>query len=674
MNNAKPRCMDLLKLVSLNLILLLFATQLTAQSRATKKADAAFETGEYFNAAEMYEKLYDKATAKDEKSQISFKLGECSRKINDPKGAKKWYKKAISNKSTNPEAILYYADALKSLEEYDEAKNQYQAYKALVPDDERGINGLESVKLILEWKADPTRHVVGEVKDLSSKVSDYGPTFGNGQSDLFFTSTRQSTNGTDVNKVNGENFADIFFAQLDRKGKWSVPVPVEGGVNSNFDEGAACVLGGGTIMYFTRCKQDKGATGCQIFRSRFSGDKWGDAELVKLFADSSVTVGDPYVSADELTIYFVSDYAGKDGKASRGGKDIWKAERSSTSSKWNAPVNMGGKINTKGDEMFPFVRPNGEFYFASNGHAGMGGLDMFVAKPNGTSWDVQNLKYPLNSPFDDFGIVFFENKTEGFFSSSRSKGDRIYSFEVPSMIFTLKGFAQDSKTEEKLPEVEVVLEGDDGSQLETTSGTDGSFRFNLKPAVDYAVIGSKKQYLKSKVNVSTKGEKESKTFEVILDLAPIISSIELPNIEYDFGKAILREESKVSLDDLVQTLEINSNITIELQSNTDFRGSDPANQDLSQRRAQAVVDYLIEKGIKADRLTAVGYGEKNPKKVDDKMAKKFDFLKTGDILNEEFINKLATEEQKETTHQLNRRTEFKVLRDDYGMKTVPFGE
>jgi peptidoglycan-associated lipoprotein len=638
-----------------------------------KKADAVFETGEYFKAAEMYEKLYDKATSKDEKAQISFKLGECSRKINEPKGAKKWYKKAISNKSTNPEAILYYADALKTLEEYDDAKIQYQAYKDLVPDDERGTNGLESVKLILDWKADPTRHVVGEVKDLNSKFSDYGVSYGNGESEVYFTSTRQSSNGTDVNKVNGENFADIFFAQLDRKGKWSIPVPVEGAVNTNFDDGTPCLINNGSIMYFTRCKQDKNATGCQIYRSRNSGDKWGDAELVKLFSDSTATVGDPWVSPDELTIYFVSDYSGKDGKAGYGGKDIWKAERSSVSSKWNAPMNMGGKINTKGDEMFPFRRPNGELYFASNGHPGMGGLDMFVAKPNGTDWTIENLKYPLNSPYDDFGIVFFENKNEGYFSSSRDKNDKIYSFEVPDLIFTLKGFAQDSKTEAKLADAEVSLDGDDGSHLETKSGTDGSFRFNLKPKVDYAVIGAKKQYLKAKVNVSTKGEKESKNFEVVLDMAPIISSIELPNIEYDFAQATLRDESKVSLDGLVQTLEINSNITIELQANTDFVGTDESNQDLSQKRAQTVVDYLILKGIKADRLTAVGYGKKNPKKVDDKLAKKFDFLKEGDILTEEFIKALPKEQQ-QTCNQLNRRTEFKVLRDDYGMNNKAFGE
>ena len=298
----------------------------------------------------------------------------------------------------------------------------------------------------------------------------------------------------------------------------------------------------------------------------------------------------------------------------------------------------------------------------------MGGLDIFRAVPQtGGSWLVQNMRPPINSNADDFGITFEREAEKGLFSSAR-KGrgaDDLFSFELPPLVFSITGLVKDEKTGQPVPAATVQLIASDGANMQAETGNAGDFKFSLRPEVDYIFLASAKGYLNGKEKETTRGQDKSREFMATIVLTPIDRPIELPNIFYDFGKWDLRPESMVSLDKLVETLNDNPNITIELMSHTDSRDTEEYNLDLSQKRAQSVVDYLIAKGIERERLTARGYGEASPKVVDALIVQESPFLRSGATLTEQYINALQSDEQKEIAHQINRRTEFRVLRTDY---------
>jgi peptidoglycan-associated lipoprotein len=277
------------------------------------------------------------------------------------------------------------------------------------------------------------------------------------------------------------------------------------------------------------------------------------------------------------------------------------------------------------------------------------------------------MKYPINSSSDDFGIAFEDGNERGIFSSTR-KGrgnDELYYFELPPLKFSVTGLVKDEKTGAAIAASTVQLIASDGSNPQAETGTGGDFKFTLKQDVDYIFLASKRGYLNGKEKETTKGQEKSRDFMVTILLTAIDKPIELPNIFYDFGKWDLRPESMVSLDKLVETLNDNPNVTIELMSHTDSRDTEEYNYELSQKRAQSVVQYLIDKGIEPERLLAKGYGESSPKVVDAAIASQSPFLKVGTALTEQYINSLSNDEQKEIAHQINRRTEFKVLRTDY---------
>ena len=393
-----------------------------------------------------------------------------------------------------------------------------------------------------------------------------------------------------------------------------------------------------------------------------NGDKWSDPRNLGLLPDSLVAAH-PSISKDGLTLYFVSDLAGGFGK-----KDIWKVTRLKPGDAWSKPVNLGPDINTAGDELFPYIREDGTLYFSSDGLIGMGGLDIFEAKPQPDgSWVVLNMKTPINSFADDFGIAFEDGNEKGIFSSTRKgkENDDLYSFELPPLRFNVTGLVKDEKTGLVINQSVIQLIASDGSNLQAESGTGGDFKFTLKADVDYIFLASKKGYLNGKEKETTKGQDKSRDFMVTMLLTPIDRPIDLPNILYDFDKWDLRPESMVSLDKLVETLIDNSNITIEIMSHTDTRNTEEYNMILSQKRAQSVVDYLVSKGIEIERLTAKGYGKSSTKVVDATIAAQYPFLKAGTQLTEQFVNSLPNDEQREIAHQINRRTEFKVLRTDY---------
>ncbi len=627
------------------------------------RAQAAFNAGEYFEAIDLYKNAVNKVSDKTQKTAILFKIGECYRILGDARSAELWYKKAVREDYQDPIIYLRFGQMMLINEKYDEAKEQFKQYTELVPDDPRGSIGMESCDAAVNWKDNPTGYIVENMRYFSSRQRDFSPGYINeSYTEVYFTSTREDATGNDTHGATGQNFADLFSSTLDRKGKWSVPIPVES-LNSEFEDGTPCISSDFTTIYFTRCKKGKNQQlGCQILSATANGNDWSEPKVELEELADSVTTAHPAISPDGNTLYFVSDMPGGLGE-----NDIWKVTRGQGGS-WGKPVNMGESINTPGNELYPFVHNDGSLYFSTDSRVGLGGLDIYKATIDETgSWKLENMKPPINSPEDDFGIVFEDDMERGFFSSSR-KGrgnDDIFSFVLPPLEFSVSGVVRDERNDQILAGSTVKSVGSDGITVEANTGEEGSFKFMLKPGTDYVFIASQPGYLNGKERESTRGLDQSREFEVTIYLASITQVIELPNIFYDFAKWDLRPESMVSLDNLVETLDDNPNVTIELMSHTDSRGTPADNQELSQKRAQSVVDYLISKGIQADRLKARGYGESQPKVVDEKVLAQYDFLELGDVLTEGFINQLGSAELVEKAHQVNRRTEFRVLSTDY---------
>jgi peptidoglycan-associated lipoprotein len=636
-----------------------------SQKRKAERAYGSFEAGEYYQAIDHFKSAYSKTRRSDReiRAELIFMIAESYRLTNDPRNAETWYRQSVRSPLSRPESQLWLAESLKKNGKYQQAIDEFRKYKQIAPSDPKADQGIRSCELAMEWTRNPEAYRVEELRDLNSRASDFGPAFARDDFGLlYFTSSRDEATGNKTHGATGQGFTDIFETRLDKKSKWSTPVPVAV-INSEFEEGTPSLSSDYRDLYFTRCEAGKREKkGCVIMYSRRTGEGWSVPVKVDIFSDSLVTAH-PAISADGLTLYFVSDIPG-----GYGGKDIYTSTRINQGDPWSAPRNAGPDINTSGDELFPYLRDNGWLYFASDGHLGMGGLDIFraVPQPDG-SWVVQNMKSPINSNADDFSITFESGSERGIFSSTR-KGrgnDELYSFEMPPLRFNITGLVKDEKTGAPIAESVVQLIASDGTNLRAETGTGGDFRFELKPDVDYIFLASRKGYLNGKEKETTKGQEKSRDFMITILLTATDSPIELPNIFYDFGRWDLRPESMVSLDRLVETLSDNPQVTIELMSHTDSRDTEEYNLDLSQKRAQSVVEYLILKGIEPERLSPKGYGESSPKVVDTETNSQYPFLKTGTTLTEQYINTLPTDEQKEIAHQINRRTEFRVLRTDY---------
>jgi peptidoglycan-associated lipoprotein len=636
-----------------------------AQKRKTERAYSSFNAGEFYDAIDLFKDAYSKTSKSDKstRAELIYMIAECYRLTNDPKDSETWYKLAVKSSNSKPEAQYWLAESLKKNGKYQQAIEEFKKYRQITPGDSKADQEIRSCELALQWLKNPEAYKVDELKEVNSKASDFSPAFARDDFGvIYFTSSRDDAAGKKTHGATGQNFTDIFESRIDKKSKWSTPVPVEG-LDTEAEEGTPVFSADYREIFFTKCEAGKREKkGCEIMTARRTGDKWSTPKNTGILPDS-VVAAHPALSPDGQTLYFVSDIAGGFGK-----KDIWKVTRNKSGDTWSKPANLGPDINTPGDELFPYVRKDGTLYFASDGHIGMGGLDIFSAKPQPDgSWLVQNMKAPINSSSDDFGIIFEDEAERGIFSSTR-KGrgnDDLYSFELPPLKFNVTGLVKDEKSGNFIPGALVQLIASDGANLQAETGASGDFKFALKANVDYIFLASKKGFLNGKEKETTKGQEKSREFMVTILLTAIDRPIELPNILYDFGKWDLRPESMVSLDKLVETLLDNPNVTIELMSHTDSRDTEEYNLALSQKRAQSVVQYLIEKGISSDRLLAKGYGESTPKVVDKEIAKVNPFLKVGTTLTEQYINSLANDEQKEIAHQINRRTEFKVLRTDY---------
>ena len=660
-------------------LFIFMSSDLYAQRRnPAKNADLAFGRKQYTEAADRYKKAYRKVRRnKDERNRISFQMGECYRLIGLTKRAEPYYKRLLKTEypNTHPEVYLYLAETYKMNEKFKEAIEMYETYSQKMPDDPRGPLGVETTRMIEEWKENPSKYQLIELKKVnSSKDSDYGACWiNNNYNEIIFTSNRDAATGKEKDGITGQEFADFFTSKQDRKGDWSTPVLADEGenINTGASEGSPFMNSKYTKLYFTRCQNGAHRkNGCQIMVAGKSGGAFSEARPVEIAGvDTLDIVGHPTLSSDELIMYFAAER-----KGGFGGNDIWVAMRENATEPFKHPFNLGERINTAGNEVFPFLRYDTVLYFASDGHGGMGGLDIFVSSMDtaGEWGEPRNLKYPINSTGDDFAIVFHPNDERGFISSNRgnSRGlDNIYYFEEPPVLFTFSGTVKDAKTKQFVSNAAVRLIGSDGSNIMTRTNDKGYFNFSdsqINKNTTYDISIDKDNYFTLTAQETTIGLEFSKDIEKDYDIEPIPQEpIMLPDILYDLGKWDLKPQFEDSLQGLIETLQVNPTITIELASHTDARDTDEHNDILSQKRAQSVVDYLIIRGIDPLRLTAKGYGERVPRTIQKDITVRGYTFKAGTRLTEDFINKLPNTEVKEAAHQMNRRTEFRILSKDY---------
>lgn len=666
------------------LIALLGMTSCSINARI-KKADRKYNIGEYYVASEMYRQIYRRISTKDKalRADIAFKQAESQRILNNPR-ALSAYKNAIKYHYPDSIVFLHYAQALQYQGKYKDAIKQYEIYLEAHPQDYVAQAGRYGCMQVEEWKKQPSRYKVAPAKEFNEKrTSNFSPAFMTEDGDaLVFTSNRQEKS-TDKKKkvrtspVTGVATFNLYSTRKNAAGEWEDIMLCEGLYEEEESEegeestqpkrgsaelGACCFSADGKTMYFTySCPVNGQDLGAKIYTSTRASGEWGEGQELKLFADSSITVGHPALNSHGDTLYFVSDAPG-----GYGGKDIYMAILDG--SEWGYIQNLGPQINTSADELFPYFRADGRLYFSSNGHPGYGGLDLFYAVRRDSVWDLFNMGAPFNSINDDFGITFAGTTENGFFSSNRGQKrgyDLIYSFTLPAMEFIVAGKVVDTDGE-AVADATIRLVGDDGTNVKAQVRRDGTYQLKLNKDTRYVMLATARGYLNTQQRLSTEGLTDSHSYTQDFSLALISKPVKMSNIFYEFGKWTLTQDSEQGLNELVKLLNDNPNITIELSAHTDMVGNNEANKQLSLRRAQSVVDYLIEHGIKSDRLTPVGYGEEKPVVVDEGLHKQYTFLPKEQTLDETFITTLSNEQQ-EICNSLNRRTEFRVLKTTYNL-------
>lgn len=643
---------------------LLFTVAASAQGRLAEEADLAFDKGFYYSAIELYKKAYTVEKKAATKAELIYKVAESYRLLGDAPQAQVWYEKANKAQLEDPTGYFWIGEMLKQQGKYAEAIAAYNKYKEKKPGDMRADAGIAACQTAQQWKDEPTRYTVDPEVLLNTAQYDFTPSFADKKNEtVVFTSTREAATGAETDQILGEAFSDLFTSTRDRLGKWSEPVKLPLEVNTEGNEGAPIFNNKRTIMYFTRCPMEKKKVhGCDIYMSKKVGSNFSEAVKLELkpsgSKDDTITVGHPALSPNDDMLVFSSNMK---GAGHVGGKDLYMVKLNDDGMPVGAPTNLGGEVNTAKDEMFPFIRYEGTLYFASNGLAGMGAMDIFKAESKGDGkWgNAENLRFPINSASDDFGITFDGENDRGFFTSNRPGGkgqDDVWRFYMPDLVFALQGVAYDKMTNQPLPNAKISVVGTNGSNFSAMTDENGGFNFAengkdryIKENTSYSILAEKEGYLVVKDQITTVGLDESTTFAKEYFLQPATKDIviKLPEVQYDLGKFELRPEGKDSLETLYQTLIDNPTIIIELSAHTDSRDSDARNQILSQNRAQSCVNYLVTKGIDPARMVAKGYGESKLRITDAQ------------------IKAMKTKEEQEAAHQQNRRTEFRVLSYDY---------
>lgn len=669
----------------------------TACSTAEKnirRAEAALAIGEYEVAASQYKKAYSRTPAaeKEKRGKIAFLMGECYRRYGNAARASGAYRSAERYKYVDTTTLLRKGQMMLLQGEYKQARTAFEDYLQILeardtftsPDPAlaalrvQALRGIESAESALERKKKGSPYTIKIASQFNSNRSDYCPALLGSLDDkdvqLFFTSNRNSAIGNELSGITGQKACDIYVVRKDEKGKWKSVETIEGGMNTDYDEGAPSFSPDGKTMYLTVCPTNpEYPRMAEIHSCSRSDASWGKPQVVKITNDTLSSYAHPAVSPDGQWLYFTSDMPG-----GYGGTDLWRAQFNG--GKVGFIENLGPEINSDGNECFPAFRPTGELYYSSDGLGGMGGLDLYRATQDSTTrkWTVTALPAPMNSNGDDFGITFDGLHNRGYFSSSRSTGgrgwDKLYEFSHPEILTTVKGWVYEQDGYE-LPESQVYMVGSDGTNQKLVLKTDGTFEQPVTPGVDYLFLAACKGY----INVAQKLHADSLDYEYTYELDFPLPSLSIPvlvrNVFYAFDSAEITEDSSAALDKLASLLIDNPNITIELASHCDYRGQDAYNLKLSQRRAESVTNYLSEHGVEPERLTAKGYGATQPKVVTGKHHEAYPFLVEGDTLSAQYITQLDSATQaprfsvaeQEVMNALNRRTEFRVMRTTYGL-------
>lgn len=676
------------------ILLVMLALSGCSIQQRIKRADKKFAIGEYYIAADIYKSCYSRLNAKtqrDLKGYVAYRQAESYRLINNPRAASS-YTNALRCKYQLQDSTVYLhaAQVLQNQGKYKDALKHYESYLEAHPDDYVARAGKYACTKVDEWKRETSRYKISEAKEFNQRrTSNFAPMFiGSSDDALIFTSNRQekpkggSKKMQRPSNVTGQQLFQLYQTRKNAAGKWEETELVEGLYSEQEDEqkndstsggksagsaemGVCSFTQDGRTMYFTYSKPINGQDlGAKIYKSERASGEWGEPQEVKLFADSSITVGHPALNPSGDTLYFVSDAAG-----GQGGKDIWFAELDGA--EWVNPQPLGAGINTSADEMYPYVHEDGSLYFASNGHPGYGGLDIFKATRDTTNkdsvvWILFNMGTPFNGAGDDFGITFAGNTQNGFFSSNRGdkKGmDKIYRFVLPEMEFIAEGKVND-ELGNPISDAKLRIVGSDGTNSVINARRDGSYKIKIKRDVKYVMLATCRGYLNAKEQWNTYNLKDSKTYAMDFVLSPISRPVKMENILYEFGRWEVTPATETELLKLVKLLNDNPNITIELSAHTDLVGNEQFNMELSQKRAQSCCDFLIKHGIEKERLTPVGYGKTKPVIADKALNKQYPFIPIEQVLDEEFILRLPADKQ-EICNAINRRTEFKVIKTTY---------
>lgn len=498
-------------------ILYVFTAPNANAQRLLNKGTEMFADEQYYIASKYFNKILTGNKYSDiEKGEASYYIGRCFFEVSRPADAIKYFKLAIEYNYQAAKLHLYYGQALQMIESFAKAEKHLLKYKEMMPDDSIADQALERYRRCVYMMRNPTSYDVVQVPSLNSPEMDYCPFFkGNTFETVYFTSSRRLSDNPKISPESGEYFSNIYEAEINKDGFWQKPKIIDGSVNTDYDEGAASLNRTTRNLYFTRCtyskKKDKA---CRIYVAKRSNNYWTQVEKIEIKGiPKHVSVGHPSISHDELTLYFVADsmFGGY------GGKDIYKISRKKRSENFGTPQNLGPNLNTRYDDAYPYIRKNGLLYFSSKGHTSMGGYDIFVAKETGLAqFDVKNMGYPINSPHDDFGIVFMDSYNEGFLTSERIGGlgkSDIYYFHKPEIKLSLKGIIWDIMTNKPVEDVQVSLMNNNYELIDIIkTNSDGEYEFDLETNYDYTIYVKHKDYGITTDSISTAGINTTKEF------------------------------------------------------------------------------------------------------------------------------------------------------------------